>query len=81
MRETLQQDYTVTIPQIKPLSPGEVLGCTAPKLGEADAIMYVGKGTCFNDVHINLPCDSYLGDGRFHLESIMVHNPQVPAFQ
>ncbi|KAI7880719.1 hypothetical protein K492DRAFT_146953 [Lichtheimia hyalospora FSU 10163] len=62
VRETLQQDYTVTIPQIKPLSPGEVLGCTAPKLGDADAIIY-------------------LGDGRFHLESIMVHNPQVPAFQ
>lgn len=24
--------WRVTIPQVKPLSPGEILGCTAPKL-------------------------------------------------
>jgi len=24
---------------------------------------------------------SYLGDGRFHLESIMIANPEVPAFR
>lgn len=24
---------------------------------------------------------SYIGDGRFHLESIMIQNPQIPAFQ
>lgn len=24
---------------------------------------------------------SYLGDGRFHLESIMIHNPSVPAYK
>ncbi len=33
--------YEVTIPQSKPLSPGEVLGCTAPKLNDIDALMYV----------------------------------------
>ena len=31
--------YEVTIPQSKPLSPGEVLGCTAPKLKDVDALM------------------------------------------
>ena len=31
--------YEVTVPQSKPLSPGEVLGCTAPKLNEMDALM------------------------------------------
>lgn len=32
--------YEPFIPRSKPLSPGEILGCTAPKLdGEADAIM------------------------------------------
>ena len=31
--------YQVTVPQVKPLSPGEVLGCTAPKLPEVDALM------------------------------------------
>lgn len=25
-------EWRITIPQVKPLSPGEILGCTAPKL-------------------------------------------------
>ncbi|KAH7343320.1 Diphthamide synthesis [Rhizoctonia solani] len=55
--------YEVTIPRSKPLSPGEILGCTAPKLSsDVDAIVYVG-------------------DGRFHLEAIMIANPAVPAFR
>ena len=31
--------YEVTIPRLKPLSPGEILGCTAPRLGDVDALM------------------------------------------
>lgn len=31
--------YDITIPQSRPLSPGEVLGCTAPKLANVDALM------------------------------------------
>lgn len=31
--------YQITIPQSRPLSPGEVLGCTAPKLPDVDALM------------------------------------------
>lgn len=31
--------YRITVPQIKPLSPGEILGCTAPKLKDVDAVM------------------------------------------
>ncbi|KAF8665807.1 hypothetical protein AX16_000250 [Volvariella volvacea WC 439] len=54
--------YDVTIPRSKPLSPGEILGCTAPRLGDVDALIY-------------------LGDGRFHLESIMIANPFIPAFR
>jgi diphthamide synthase subunit DPH2 len=55
--------YEATIPRSKPLSPGEILGCTAPRLGQdVDAIIY-------------------LGDGRFHLEAIMIANPDVPAFR
>ncbi|WVQ85876.1 diphthamide biosynthesis protein 1 [Cryptococcus sp. DSM 104549] len=54
--------YDVIIPQARPLSPGEVLGCTAPKLTDVDGLIYVG-------------------DGRFHLESIMIANPTVPAFR
>lgn len=29
---TTATQWRVTVPQIKPLSPGEILGCTAPKL-------------------------------------------------
>lgn len=55
--------WQVTIPQVKPLSPGEILGCTAPRLASGvDALLYVG-------------------DGRFHLESIMIANPTVPAYR
>lgn len=56
-------DYKVTVPQSRPLSPGEILGCTSPKL-PTDVVGVV-----------------YLGDGRFHLESIMISNPQLPAYQ
>jgi 2-(3-amino-3-carboxypropyl)histidine synthase len=31
--------YEATIPRSKPLSPGEILGCTAPRLGDIDALM------------------------------------------
>ncbi|KAJ3563395.1 hypothetical protein NP233_g8971 [Leucocoprinus birnbaumii] len=54
--------YEATIPRSKPLSPGEILGCTAPFLKDVDALIY-------------------LGDGRFHLESIMIANPDIPAFR
>lgn len=51
------------VPQRRPLSPGELLGCTAPTLPEAtDVIVYVG-------------------DGRFHLESVMISNPNIRALR
>jgi len=31
--------YEATIPRSKPLSPGEILGCTAPRLSDTDALM------------------------------------------
>lgn len=56
--------FKVLIPQIAPLSKGEILGCTSPRLPNdtADLILY-------------------LGDGRFHLESAMIHNPSLPAYR
>ncbi|CAG8556107.1 7926_t:CDS:10, partial [Paraglomus brasilianum] len=62
VKRVLEQDYKLVVPQSKPLSPGEILGCTSPKLDKLDALIY-------------------LGDGRFHLESIMIANPDVPAFR
>lgn len=58
----LCKDYKVEIPQSKPLSPGEILGCTAPRIKDKDAFIY-------------------LGDGRFHLEAVMVANPSIPAYR
>lgn len=54
----------VTPPQIKPLSRGEVLGCTSPHFdtSQYDAMVYIG-------------------DGRFHMESAMIHNPHMPAYR
>lgn len=54
--------FDISIPQIKPLSPGEILGCTAPVIKCADVLVY-------------------LGDGRFHLESVMIANPKVSAYR
>lgn len=65
VRQTLEHaGFKVIIPQIAPLSKGEILGCTSPRLSEgvADLILY-------------------LGDGRFHLESAMIHNPSLPAYR
>lgn len=57
--------FKVVIPQIAPLSKGEILGCTSPRLSTDDRI----------DILL------YLGDGRFHLESAMIHNPSIPAYR
>ncbi|KAH3901279.1 2-(3-amino-3-carboxypropyl)histidine synthase SCDLUD_002769 [Saccharomycodes ludwigii] len=51
-------------PQIRPLSKGEVLGCTSQRLDKDQ---------------IDAMC--YIGDGRFHLESAMIHNPEIPAYR
>lgn len=62
-KSELLSEYQLTVPQCKPLSPGEILGCTSPKLSsDVEAVVY-------------------LGDGRFHLESIMISNPHIPAYR
>jgi 2-(3-amino-3-carboxypropyl)histidine synthase len=54
----------ITVPQNRPLSGGELLGCTSPELGAGA-----------HDVAL------YLGDGRFHLESFMIANPDIAAYK
>jgi len=65
LSKTLSPDYTVIVPQSKPLSPGEILGCTSPKIE--------GLGEDVNLI--------YVGDGRFHLEAAMIANPNLKAFK
>lgn len=64
-----QLGYDIIVPQIMPLSKGEILGCTSPK------ITVKSKDTEGADILL------YLGDGRFHLESAMIHNPKLPAYR
>ncbi|KAK9476981.1 putative diphthamide synthesis protein-domain-containing protein [Lipomyces japonicus] len=61
---------TVDVPQIAPLSRGEVLGCTAPRLDPKLFSSANGGGGIV-----------YVGDGRFHLEAAMIQNPGVPAYR
>ncbi|CAH3108243.1 unnamed protein product, partial [Pocillopora meandrina] len=42
----LCKDYQVEIPQCKPLSPGEILGCTASRIKHKDAFISYHLGTC-----------------------------------
>ncbi|KAI0385422.1 putative diphthamide synthesis protein-domain-containing protein [Hypomontagnella monticulosa] len=66
VRSTLERaGFKVLIPQIAPLSKGEILGCTSPRLPDSE----------------NVDVILYLGDGRFHLESIMIHNPNISAYR
>lgn len=57
-----EKRFDITVPQARPLSKGEILGCTAPNFEGRDLIIY-------------------LGDGRFHLEAIMIANPHIKAFR
>ena len=57
--------FDVLVPQIMPLSKGEILGCTSPRMSAES----------------NVDLVLYLGDGRFHLESAMIHNPLIPAYR
>ncbi|KAF8112641.1 hypothetical protein N665_0063s0124 [Sinapis alba] len=66
--ELEKQGFSVLIPQSKPLSAGEVLGCTAPKVSRVeddreDAVLV------------------FVADGRFHLEAFMIANPKIKAFR
>ncbi|XP_043795789.1 2-(3-amino-3-carboxypropyl)histidine synthase subunit 1 [Apis laboriosa] len=42
--EMRKNGYEVSTPQSKPLSPGEILGCTAPQIRCADVVIYIGDG-------------------------------------
>ncbi|KAJ9537552.1 hypothetical protein OSB04_030285 [Centaurea solstitialis] len=62
--------FRVLVPQSKPLSAGEILGCTAPRVpvsqfddGEGEVVLV------------------FVADGRFHLEAFMIANPRIKAFR
>ncbi|KAL2928890.1 2-(3-amino-3-carboxypropyl)histidine synthase subunit 1 [Bienertia sinuspersici] len=59
--------FRVLVPQSKPLSAGEVLGCTAPRVSKRDDE---------EDLVI-----VFVADGRFHLEAFMIANPGIKTFR
>ncbi|TXG53860.1 hypothetical protein EZV62_019116 [Acer yangbiense] len=63
--ELEKHGFTVMIPQSKPLSAGEILGCTAPKIS-------ISKEECVV---------VFIADGRFHLEAFMIANPGIRTFR
>ncbi|KAF2741001.1 diphthamide biosynthesis protein 1 [Polyplosphaeria fusca] len=71
-----REGYNAIVPQIAPLSKGEILGCTSPSLaikpGQLDK---KGNEEPVPDMLL------YLGDGRFHLESAMIANPTLAAYR
>jgi len=86
-------EYDMSIPQAKPLSPGEVLGCTSPVLASTPPTKSKkGKtkdGGCNTTATTDMDlCASgnqkavvlFVADGRFHLESTMISNPHVSRF-
>lgn len=43
-KELRDAGYDILVPQSKPLSPGEILGCTAPRLPKDTTLIYLGDG-------------------------------------
>ncbi len=46
---TQRTQRLIRIVQARPLSKGEVLGCTAPSVEGRDALVYIGDGRCAMD--------------------------------
>lgn len=63
--ELASDGYDIVIPQAKPLSAGEVLGCTAPTIPNSKGVETA----------------VFVADGRFHLEAFMIANPRIKTFR
>ncbi|KAF2859261.1 Diphthamide biosynthesis protein 1 [Piedraia hortae CBS 480.64] len=57
--------YNVVVPQKAPLSKGEIIGCTSPRLSKDQQV----------------GCTLYLRGDHFQLESAMIHNPTMLAYR
>jgi len=65
-KKLLEEGFeSIIIPQTKPRSSGEVLGCTAPIIPESESKEMIAI---------------FLADGRFHIESTMIQNDHIDHF-
>jgi len=78
--------YDPILPRSAPLSAGEILGCTAPSLtassllsSKPDPKSTTTPTTTSSASHPATDADLilYVGDGRFHLESILIASPTL----
>lgn len=44
LRQEAEEKGRAAVPQVKPLGVGETLGCTSPKVGDVDAVIFVCDG-------------------------------------
>ena len=66
----------LTIPQTKPRSSGEVLGCTSPQIN-----LKANNNEDVNLINTPEPIVIFICDGRFHMESAMIANPSLIFYQ
>jgi len=66
-----ERGWSATIPKASPLSPGEVLGCTAPNIQTSPGLGSSGEKSIM----------LFIADGRFHLEAAMIANPDLRALR
>lgn len=73
--------YDPILPRSSPLSAGEILGCTAPTLVASTTKPPPPSSSSSTSTLAADVADIilYLGDGRFHLESILIASPALRA--
>lgn len=75
-KKLIEYEYkNIIIPQTKPRSNGEVLGCTSPKINVNNLNNEENKN---NQEQLKI---IFLCDGRFHMESAMIANPEFEFYQ
>jgi 2-(3-amino-3-carboxypropyl)histidine synthase len=81
LRDDERYMYNVSIPQAKPLSPGEVLGCTSPVLTKTiPTTTSTAENNKQQQEQEQEQIVLFIADGRFHLESTMISNPHINKF-
>ena len=78
VREALRPFYECfDVGRTKPLSPGEVLGCTAPNLGDGEVMGVKRRDAGEENGKKAHDAIVFVADGRFHLEAMMIANPNA----
>jgi 2-(3-amino-3-carboxypropyl)histidine synthase len=85
----LKEYFTsMSVPQVKPLSPGEVLGCTSPVIEGVDALVFIADGRFHLEVSpwTGCACLSTWLHSQASLslavcQSAMIMNPTLKAYR